>query len=52
MPLILANKEAEIKRLVVQSQPRQIVHKTPSQKYPTQNRVNRVAQVVEQYCKN
>jgi hypothetical protein len=30
-------QEAEIRRLLVPSQPRQIVHKTLSQKYPTQN---------------
>jgi hypothetical protein len=32
MPVILATQEAEIKRILVQSQPRQIVHKTLSQK--------------------
>jgi hypothetical protein len=31
---ILATEEAEIKRIVVQSQARQIVHKTPSSKKP------------------
>jgi hypothetical protein len=31
-PVILATQEAEIRRIVVQSQPRQIVHKTLSQK--------------------
>jgi hypothetical protein len=30
-PVILATKEAEIRTIVVQSQPRQIVHKTLSQ---------------------
>jgi hypothetical protein len=28
MPVILATQEAEIRRIIVQSQPRQIVHKT------------------------
>jgi hypothetical protein len=31
MPIILTTQEAEIKRIVVQSQPRQIVHETLSQ---------------------
>jgi hypothetical protein len=31
-PVILATQEAEIRRIWVQSQPRQIVHKTLSQK--------------------
>jgi hypothetical protein len=35
MPAILATQEAEIRRIKVQSQPRQIVHETLSQKYPT-----------------
>jgi hypothetical protein len=35
MPVILATQEAEIKRIVVQSQPRQIVHKTLSRKIIT-----------------
>jgi hypothetical protein len=29
-PVILATQEAEIRRIAVQSQPGQIVHKTPS----------------------
>jgi hypothetical protein len=33
-PIILATQEAEIRRMVVQSQPRQIVHKTRPQKKP------------------
>jgi hypothetical protein len=32
MPVILATQEAEIRRIGVQSQPRQIVHETLSQK--------------------
>jgi hypothetical protein len=35
-PVILATQEAEIRRIVVQSQPRQIVHKTITQKNPPQ----------------
>jgi hypothetical protein len=34
MPVILHTREAEIKRIVVQSQPRQIIGKTLSQKTP------------------
>jgi hypothetical protein len=34
--LILATQEAEIRKIVVQSQPRQIVHETLSRKYPSQ----------------
>jgi hypothetical protein len=36
MPVILASQETEIRRIVVQSQPRKIVHKTLSRKYPSQ----------------
>jgi hypothetical protein len=32
MPIILATQEADIRRIVVPSQPREIVCKTPSQK--------------------
>jgi hypothetical protein len=32
MPVILATQEAEIKRIMVRSQPKQIVHKPLSQK--------------------
>jgi hypothetical protein len=35
-PVILATEEAEIRRIMVRRQPRQIVHKTLSQKYLTQ----------------
>jgi hypothetical protein len=38
MPLILATQKAEIRRITVQSQPRQIVHETLSQKYPSQKK--------------
>jgi hypothetical protein len=34
MPVILATQEAEIRRIIVQTQPRQIIHATLSQKYP------------------
>jgi hypothetical protein len=36
MPLILATQEAEIRRIVVQSQPGEIVLKNLPQKYPSQ----------------
>jgi hypothetical protein len=35
MPVILAIQEAEIRRIVFRSQPRQIIRKTLSQKYLT-----------------
>jgi hypothetical protein len=44
MPVILATWEAEIRSLAVQSQPRQIVHKTLSQKTLHKNRAGGVAQ--------
>jgi hypothetical protein len=47
--IILTTQEAEIRRIVVQSQPRQIVHKTLSQKQnknPFTKRTGRVAQGV------
>jgi hypothetical protein len=47
MPVILATQEAEIRRIVFQSQPEQIVCKTLSQKNPSQKRAGRVAQVVQ-----
>jgi hypothetical protein len=46
-PILLATQKAAIRRIAVQSQPGQIVHETLSQKYPTQGRDGRVAQVVE-----
>jgi hypothetical protein len=38
MPVILATQEAEIRRIVVQNQPRQIVLKNLSPKNPSQKR--------------
>jgi hypothetical protein len=35
-PVILATQETEIRRTTVQRQPREIVHKTLSQKNPSQ----------------
>jgi hypothetical protein len=48
-PIILTTQEGEIRRIAVQSQLRQIVHKTLSKKYPTQNRAGRVAQLVQHW---
>jgi hypothetical protein len=45
-PVILATQEAEIRRIKVQSQPEQVVHKTLSQKNPSQKRAGGVAQGV------
>jgi hypothetical protein len=55
-PVILAIQETEIRRTVVQNQPRQIVHQTLSPKNPSQKRADGVAQGVSpefktQYCK-
>jgi hypothetical protein len=47
MPVIPATQEAEIRRIEVQSQPRQIVLETLPQKYPTQKRAGGVAQMVK-----
>jgi hypothetical protein len=47
MPVILATQEAEIRRIKVRSQLRQIVYKTLSWKYPIQERASGVTQVVE-----
>jgi hypothetical protein len=47
MPVILATQETEIRRIKVQSQPRQIVLETLSRKYPTQKGTGGVAQVIE-----
>jgi hypothetical protein len=46
MPIILATQEAEIRRIGVRSQPRQIICKTLSQKSPSQKRAGGVAQCV------
>jgi hypothetical protein len=47
MPIILATQEAENRRIMVQSQSRQIVHQTLLQKHPSKNkRAGRVAQGV------
>jgi hypothetical protein len=43
-PVILATQEAEIRRIVVGSQPRKTIHKSLSQKNPPQKRAGRVAQ--------
>jgi hypothetical protein len=56
-PVILATQEAEVRRIVVQSQPRQIVHKTLSQKKTIIKRAGGVSQGVgpefkPQCCKN
>jgi hypothetical protein len=37
-PIILATKAAEIRRIMVQNQPGQIVHETLSQKNPLQKK--------------
>jgi hypothetical protein len=42
--VILAIQEANIRRIMVQSQSRQIVHETLAQKYLSQNNAGRVAQ--------
>jgi hypothetical protein len=44
MPVILATQEAEIRRIMVQSQPRQIVLQTLSQKTLRKNRAVGVTQ--------
>jgi hypothetical protein len=43
MPAMLAAEKAEIRKILVQSQPGKISCKTLSQRNPTQNRVGRVA---------
>jgi hypothetical protein len=42
-PIILATQEAEIRRIMVQSQPRHIVHKTLPQKTHHKNRAGEMA---------
>jgi hypothetical protein len=44
--VILATQEAEIRRIMVQSQPGQIVHETSSQSKPSQKMAGGVAQGV------
>jgi hypothetical protein len=46
-PIILATQEAEIKRTAVQSQPREIVHKTLFRKKKSQKRAGKVAQGID-----
>jgi hypothetical protein len=46
MPIIIATQETEIRRIKIQASPRQIVHKTLSQKNRTQKRTGGVAQTV------
>jgi hypothetical protein len=46
MPVILSTQEAEIRRIMVQSQPGQIVWETLSQKNPSQKRDGGVDQGV------
>jgi hypothetical protein len=46
LPVIPATQEAEIKRIMVQSQPRQIVQETLSRKNPSQKSAGGVAQAV------
>jgi hypothetical protein len=47
MPVILATQKAEFRRIVVRSQPGQIVHETLSRKNPSHKRAGRMAQVVQ-----
>jgi hypothetical protein len=44
MPIILATQEAETRRIMVQSQPREVVPKTLSQKTLHKNRAGRESQ--------
>jgi hypothetical protein len=46
MPVILATQEAEIRKITVQSQPKQIVCETLSPKYPSQRWASGVDHVV------
>jgi hypothetical protein len=43
-PVIVATEEAESRKIVVQSQPRQIGQETLFRKYPSQKRAGRVAE--------
>jgi hypothetical protein len=56
MPVVLATQEAEIKKIIVHSQPGQIVLEVLFQKTPSQKRAGGVAQGLgpefkPQYCK-
>jgi 2-iminoacetate synthase ThiH len=56
MPIILAMQETEIRRIMAQGQPRQIVLETLSRKNPSQKSTGGVTQVVgpefkPEYCK-
>jgi hypothetical protein len=44
MPVILASQEAEIRRITLWSQPKQIVHEAQCQKNPSQKRPGGIAQ--------
>jgi hypothetical protein len=46
MPVVLATQEAEIRRTVVQNQPKHTVTETLSQKHPTQKTTGGVAEGV------
>jgi hypothetical protein len=46
MPVILATQEAEIRRIIVLSQPRQIAQDIPSQENLSQKRAGGIAQDV------
>jgi hypothetical protein len=48
MPVILASQEAEIRRITVGGQCRQIVKRDPMSKIPNTKKANRVAQVAKQ----
>jgi hypothetical protein len=55
MPVILATQEAEIRRIMVRSQPGKIVHEILSHKNPSQKRAGGVVQgggpeFKPQYC--
>jgi hypothetical protein len=52
MPVIPATQEAEIRRIMVQSQPRQIIRETLSQKIPSQKKAGGVGQTVEHLPSN
>jgi hypothetical protein len=43
MPVILASQEAEIRKITVQSQPREMVWESLSQKNPSQKKAGRAA---------